>query len=87
MDKTKIRYVLRDGKYYEIRCVAATEFLQRVANAAPKIIPVYELIHTIHKVFGLMDVESYETRAGYYYHPGVPSIVDVIVSEGQRRES
>jgi hypothetical protein len=82
MDKLKIRYVLRDGEYYEIRCVAATEFQQRVANAAPKVIPVDELIPTIHKVFGLIDVESYETRAGYYYRPGVPSIVDVIVSEG-----
>jgi len=28
-----------------------------------------------------MDVESYETRAGYYYSPGVPAIVDIIVNE------
>lgn len=81
MDRIKIRYVLRDGGYYEIRCVAATEFQQRVANAAPKVIPVGELIPTIHKVFGLMDVESYETCAGYYYSPGVPAIVDIIVNE------
>lgn len=83
MDRTKIRYVLRDGGYYEIRCVAATEFQQRVANAAPKVIPVDELIPTIHKVFGLMDVEQYETRAGYYYSPGVPAIVDIIVNEAK----
>nr|DAJ39210.1 MAG TPA: hypothetical protein [Caudoviricetes sp.] len=81
METAKLRYILRDGEYYEVRIIAATEFQQTVADLAPRVAEPDELILDLHRAFGSRGGMSYTTESRYYYDGDIPSVVDVIVKE------
>lgn len=84
METAKLRYILRDGEYYEVRIIASTEFKKMVADAAPKVAEPDELILDLYRAFGSRGGMSYTTESKYYYDGGIPSVVDVLVKEEPR---
>lgn len=81
METAKLRYVLRNSEYYEVRVIAATEFQKMVADAAPKVAKPDNLVLDLHQAFGSRGGVSYTTESSYYYDGDIPSVVDVIVKE------
>lgn len=84
METAKLRYILRDGEYYEVRIIASTEFCKTVADAAPKVSEPDKLMLDLHRAFGSRGDMSYTTESRYYYNGGIPSVVDVVVKEEPR---
>lgn len=84
MEAAKLRYILRDGEYYEVRIIASTEFHQMVADLAPKVVKPDKLILDLHRAFGSRGGISYTTESRYYYEGDIPSVVDVVVKEESR---
>lgn len=53
METAKLRYVLRNGEYYEVRVIADTGFQKMVSDAAPKVAKPDNLVLDLHRAFEL----------------------------------
>lgn len=80
MDRIKIRYVLRNGRYIRKPISNAGTYLnQRLPSVLPESSNVDELIPVLVKNITGMNVVIYELNSWYLDRYGVPGIVEAVV--------
>ena len=80
MKPTKVRYVLRNGRYIRKPISNAGTYLnKRLSSVLPESSNVYELIPVLVKNITGMNVVIYELNSRYLDSYGVPGIVEAVV--------